>query len=90
MSGAPPATAATMMTANTSASLSQGAYRCMRTKNVFTMFTPFLLAFRFCGLPLLLNSKGVGLTKLLPRIEVGKISENAFYTEGRMVALALR
>jgi hypothetical protein len=51
--------------------------------------TPFLSAFRFCGLPKLLNNKGVGLTKLLPRIEVGKISKNFFYTEGRMVALVL-
>ena len=41
MSGAPPATAATMMTANTSASLSKGVYRCMRTKNDCTMSPPF-------------------------------------------------
>jgi hypothetical protein len=42
MSGAPPMTAAAMTTANTSASLSQGAYRFMFIKNNLMMSPPFL------------------------------------------------
>jgi hypothetical protein len=74
-------TIATTMIANTRASLSQGAYGCMRAKSSFTMSPPFFLTSQVLWFTLLVNNKGAGITKLLPRIIVDKVGGD-FFTKG--------